>query len=62
MIRYTPLRLEDLCINKILSLVWKENFEEIHELGDFLLDPVWKEKFCKRHDIIKWCFLHEKDQ
>ncbi len=62
MINYTPLPLELLCLNKILFHFWKEDFDEMTELGDFFLDSIWEEKFRRRHEIIKWCLLHEKNK
>lgn len=52
---YTPLSLEKLCITKILSLVWKDDFDSIEGICFLLYSPMWNEKFRQRHEVMKWC-------
>lgn len=53
---YTPLSLQNLCMNKILSMYWNEHFDFIlTQLPIFLQEDYWKHKFKKRHEIIKIC-------
>jgi hypothetical protein len=53
---YTPVSLENLCMNKILSLYWNEDFDLILiHLPIFLQEDYWKKKIKKRHEIIKIC-------
>ena len=53
---YTPLSLQDLCMNKILFLYWNEHFDSIlNDLPVFLQEYYWKEKIKRRHEIIKIC-------
>lgn len=54
-VRYSPLSLEKLCINRILEEVWNDNFENINGLEFFFYELDWREKFKERHEIIKWC-------
>lgn len=54
-ITYTPLKLEQLCINIILKEVWDNDLKKIEGIDFFLKDDLWFEKFKKRHEIIKWC-------
>jgi hypothetical protein len=54
--RYTPVSLQDLCMNKIISLYWNQDFDSILiHLPIFLQEDYWKEKIKKRHEIIKIC-------
>ncbi len=57
---YTPLSLEKLCITKILSLVWKDDFESIESICFLLSCPIWNEKFRQRHEVMKWCLRKQE--
>ena len=62
MISYTPLSLEQLCITKILSLVWHNDFDSIQGICFLLHNSMWNEKFRKRHEIMKWCMTIENNK
>lgn len=49
---YTPLSLQDLCINTILLQYWNKHFESTIL---YLPHPYWQTKIKKRHEIIKIC-------
>lgn len=54
-VTYTPLSLEQLCINRILKEVWNEDFKKMEGIDFLIEDEIWQEKFKRRHEIIKWC-------
>ena len=55
-ITYTPLSLEDLCINILLQNFWKDNFQDIREIYAITdLSHYFLNRFQKRHSILKCC-------
>lgn len=55
-ITYTPLPLQDLCINIILEYFWKDKFQDIKEIHTITnLCDSFLQRFQKRHAIIKLC-------
>lgn len=61
MATFSPLSLEKLCINKILTMHWHDDFEKIEAISIIIKSPYWHEEFLKRHSILKWCTSQQRN-